>query len=312
MSSSRSLYLCLIAFLIVAHLLPPTTSAQESLWEWTDQSGKFRVKAEFESIEKDAVVLNKADGTQIRVPLNRLSKEDRDYLKNQTTESSSDSENKKNKAKVPVSQILKSPVSFSLAKQPVGQGLNRISEELSINIFLSPREAQESGSVGLNREIEYTPSGQSLETALDSILTPLQLAWSDFDGVLLITSAASSPMNFRALNLENVRAKSAIKLILQPCGLCAAETDGTISITSKEKAKKNLITAEHNISGILGNNLSPILLAIEKVIDPDSWQSRGGKASFMVKGPDSISVTQTSENHSAIRKLISDLRESSR
>jgi hypothetical protein len=54
------------------------------------------------------------------------------------------------------------------------------------------------------------------------------------------------------------------------------------------------------------------LLAIEKVIDPDSWQSRGGKASFMVKGPDSISVTQTSENHSAIRKLISDLRESSR
>jgi hypothetical protein len=434
MLSFLSRYLCFIAFLLISNLLPLTTSAQESLREWTDQSGKFKVKAEFEAIEKDQVVLKKADGAQIRVSINRLSKADREYLRNRTTDPSPDSETQ---AKVPVTQVLKSPVSFSLAKQSVAQGLKQISEELSINICMYIREAPSRGSAGMNREIEYTPSGQSFENALDSMLTPLQLTWSDFDGVLLITSAASSPMNFRVyrvkspeikseyvdgmmdkvapnswiqnggqgiiylfppnrlvvyneeavhrelekmysgklvlanstrkkasppsgldrpitfhfqqvplktclasvskmtdlkisldvdalreigisedepvtLDLEKVRARTALTLILQPCGLCTAETDGTISITSKEKAEKNLITAEHNLSGILGNNLSPILQAIENVIAPRSWQSRGGKASFTVKGPGLISVTQTSENHSAIKKLISDLRDSSR
>jgi hypothetical protein len=41
--------------------------------EWSDSTGKFHVEAELQAVEGDAAVLTKADGSTLRVPLDRLS-----------------------------------------------------------------------------------------------------------------------------------------------------------------------------------------------------------------------------------------------
>jgi hypothetical protein len=47
---------------------------------WVDDTGQFRVEAEFVGQEGDVVVLRKADGTLRRVPLERLSQSDREFI----------------------------------------------------------------------------------------------------------------------------------------------------------------------------------------------------------------------------------------
>jgi hypothetical protein len=441
MISFRSHTTILFPLVVIATILQPVLQAQESMREWTDQSGKFKVKAKFESVENDSVVLNKADGTQIRVPISRLSQTDQDYLAKLSSTPPSRSKVDKNTPKVPVTEVLKSPVSFTFSNQPLTQCLKQISEELSINIVLSMQNGRNTGAIERDTQISYTPSNQSLADALDSILSPLNLAWTDHDGVLIITPDDASPLVLRVyhakspvinynnvmeiisnvapktwvenggsgviqllppnrivvynrnsvlrelekndsgklvsavtggaakkknapsptgldrpisidfqqtplricltkisdmtklnlslnenstseigispddpvtLKLENVRAETVLNLMLEPLTLTLVEDKETISITSRQQANRTLISAEHNIAGILGNNLSPIIQLITNVVAPDSWEQNGGDASISAKPPSSISVQQTADNHTAIKKLLADLRESSR
>jgi hypothetical protein len=48
---------------------------------WTDSTGRFSVEAELAEIKQDSVVLKKASGSTVTVPLSRLSDADREYLK---------------------------------------------------------------------------------------------------------------------------------------------------------------------------------------------------------------------------------------
>jgi len=52
-------------------------STQQAIAEtsptWTDTTGKFSIVAEFVGIDSDKVVLKKSDGTEVRVPLTKLS-----------------------------------------------------------------------------------------------------------------------------------------------------------------------------------------------------------------------------------------------
>ena len=47
---------------------------------WTDNTGKFSVEAEFVETKQDSIVLKKANGSLITVPVVRLSETDRKYL----------------------------------------------------------------------------------------------------------------------------------------------------------------------------------------------------------------------------------------
>lgn len=49
--------------------------------EWTDNTGTHKVKAELIGVEQDKVILRKENGRRIEVPLSRLSKQDRAYVK---------------------------------------------------------------------------------------------------------------------------------------------------------------------------------------------------------------------------------------
>jgi thiol-disulfide isomerase/thioredoxin len=50
---------------------------------WSDASGKFKVEAEFVSSKDGKVVLRRADGKEITVPLSRLNDDDRKFVKEQ-------------------------------------------------------------------------------------------------------------------------------------------------------------------------------------------------------------------------------------
>ncbi len=62
--------------------MPKSPSAPVSR-TWKDKTGAFSVEATFGGIEADKVVLKKADGTVLRVPLDRLSPADRKYVAEQ-------------------------------------------------------------------------------------------------------------------------------------------------------------------------------------------------------------------------------------
>ncbi len=49
--------------------------------EWADATGKFRIEAELVVVRGDKVVLEKSDGSIISIPIDRLSKSDREFLK---------------------------------------------------------------------------------------------------------------------------------------------------------------------------------------------------------------------------------------
>jgi hypothetical protein len=51
---------------------------------WTDKSGQFSVEAEFVKVDGGAVVLKKADGSEISVALDRLSESDQKFVAAQT------------------------------------------------------------------------------------------------------------------------------------------------------------------------------------------------------------------------------------
>ena len=52
--------------------------------EWNDVSGKFRTQADFVALRKGKVILEKADGSIISIPLEKLSEADREYVRSQT------------------------------------------------------------------------------------------------------------------------------------------------------------------------------------------------------------------------------------
>jgi hypothetical protein len=47
---------------------------------WTDATGKFSIEAKFVGEDGDAVRLVKQDGTELKVPLAKLSESDRKYV----------------------------------------------------------------------------------------------------------------------------------------------------------------------------------------------------------------------------------------
>ena len=68
-----------LAVVVWSFLAVLGAAAEQSVRMWTDTSGTFEVKAALVAVEKDNARLRKPDGTEIVVPLERLSKADREY-----------------------------------------------------------------------------------------------------------------------------------------------------------------------------------------------------------------------------------------
>ena len=67
----------------------PAFASRAVLREWNDNTGQFSVQAEFVDAKDGQVILKKADGKTIEVPLDRLSSADREYVKQAKAEKQS-------------------------------------------------------------------------------------------------------------------------------------------------------------------------------------------------------------------------------
>ncbi len=63
-----------------AAMAQPTARANSSMRTWSDTSGSFAIEASFLGVSEDQVVLQRSDGRQISVPLNRLSIDDQRFV----------------------------------------------------------------------------------------------------------------------------------------------------------------------------------------------------------------------------------------
>jgi hypothetical protein len=54
----------------------------ETLRSWTDLSGKYKLRAKYSGRKNGKVRLKKEDGSELLIPLDKLSKDDQEYLKN--------------------------------------------------------------------------------------------------------------------------------------------------------------------------------------------------------------------------------------
>ena len=52
-----------------------TAQAQDRAKQWVDNTGKFKVEAEFVRLDGTQVVLKRTDGKEIKIPFDRLSPE---------------------------------------------------------------------------------------------------------------------------------------------------------------------------------------------------------------------------------------------
>ncbi len=77
-SARVSMWSCIAAAMMLATV--SIALAAEDLRTWTDKSGKFKVKARLTNVEDGRVVLEKADGTELEIPLVKLSQADQDYV----------------------------------------------------------------------------------------------------------------------------------------------------------------------------------------------------------------------------------------
>ncbi len=80
-STRNPLLAVLVVSLVLFQLLQPLVAR-----EWTDSTGTFRVIAELVAVRGDKVVLEKANGEIITIPINRLSAADQAFLRQQTAD----------------------------------------------------------------------------------------------------------------------------------------------------------------------------------------------------------------------------------
>ena len=77
------LFVSSLIFVLSQPALAQTTESTE-IRKWSDLTGKFSVDAKLISNDGETVILERETGQQVQVPLNKLSKEDQAFLKNQT------------------------------------------------------------------------------------------------------------------------------------------------------------------------------------------------------------------------------------
>lgn len=73
-----------IAFLLAMATLVSPESVRAEVRTWTDATGKFKREASFQRLDGDVVVLQTADGKELRIPLDRLATADQAYAKTAT------------------------------------------------------------------------------------------------------------------------------------------------------------------------------------------------------------------------------------
>jgi hypothetical protein len=239
---------------------------------WTDNTGKFTVEAELEEVRDDEVVLKKADGTRITVPLERLSTTDRRYLASQatltrdgigTSRQPRADEHLAGQATVPtrlgreaIIQAMALPTNYAFDQTPLSQALQELASQHTVPVYLDVAALRESG---LAADTPTTASGsdERLDKALTNVLADSKLVWTISDDVLFVTTEPS----------ESSMLETRVYAVLQPV-----------------------------------RNVAPLIDQLTRTVAPESWEQVGGYGSIEAWPGGALVVAHTLRRHLEIEQ----------
>jgi hypothetical protein len=147
---------------------------------WRDATGKFSVKAKLLRKDKSTVTLLTDDGREVSVPLGRLSRQDRAYLRG------GDEVTKKKATPAATSQAIDQALKGR--PQPAGEvELADLRKLLQVPVFIDRRALERIG-LTVDNPVDLTGGHDSFQEQLDAALDPLDLAWCATQTVLVITT----------------------------------------------------------------------------------------------------------------------------
>lgn len=147
-----------MALLLLSVGAIPSDAAERT---WTDSTGKFQVDAELVEVQDGTVVLRRADGRTVRVPLKRLSKSDQQYVaEHQTADDTAAADELKITAEAEWGPAFFAPEGDDAPEPP-----------LQISILIGGKAAAQSSAFG-GLKLESIKDGRDreLEGKLDSMM----------------------------------------------------------------------------------------------------------------------------------------------
>ncbi|MCC9603421.1 hypothetical protein LOC67_22970 [Stieleria sp. JC731] len=104
-------WLALVIVVASFALAPSVSSARQ----WTDQTGKYRVEAELVAVRGKNVVLERADGRIVSLPINRLSNADQEFLQQHLAEQNKPAKPVADQPNADEADVERSPIANSTA-----------------------------------------------------------------------------------------------------------------------------------------------------------------------------------------------------
>ncbi len=172
-----------------------------------------------------------------------------------------------------IEQALNQPVSLDFVETPLADVAEFLRDSQHLNIMLDRKALEESG-IGTDTPVTMRVKDVSFESALELLLSPLDLTWTVRRDVLLITTPD--------------RAESALEIKVYPVADLVPKTE------NQESAP-----------------LDRLADTIASTVEPSSWDEMGGpgaiRALALPQGAVLV-VSQTYSVHRKIAALLSDLR----
>ncbi len=246
-----------LRFLLGAWILTTVAGVTQAteLRTWSDQTGKFKIEAEFVESKGDTVVLLRQDGKRIEVPLNRLSDDDQAVVKTLITASSD------NPFKVTDAPAA-SPLRPGEVAEPSWEGAIEVSLAAGDRWEISPGGVPELG---------FTPKIVGLPKKIDF--------FEGSSGFALSVPAKKAAISYllKARGGRNAKTTSRIVVVDLESGrtLANGSLDGSFSVIAMHDDGKQIIAEKTESSGNFGRDkkhtLATLIADGTKVSVQDEW-----------------------------------------
>ncbi|MBC7852330.1 MAG: hypothetical protein IAF94_02750 [Pirellulaceae bacterium] len=154
--------------------------------EWKSANGKFSVEAEFVAVKGGSVVLKKASGETIEVPVENLSEADRKFVA-AAAKAPAPAAAPPGKA-LSVADAMSKPVKFDFKDAPLKEVLDELKELLNAPIVLDTKSLEEA-AINLETPISGKSKGGVAFDEVNGLLQPLKLAAEIRHDVLYVSTA---------------------------------------------------------------------------------------------------------------------------
>ncbi len=177
---------------------------------WTDSTGAHEIEAELVKLDGEVVHLKKPDGAVVKIPLNKLCLGDRRFIQQQMVakapaagpkiaaprppKAGLPDAAKVRDAAAPVSPAaaLSSPTRAQFVGTPLKDVVDFLKDFHHIEIQVDHKALKEAGVSPETPVTVATGRRETLQSALDKILRPLQLEWVVLNEVILVTTLAKA------------------------------------------------------------------------------------------------------------------------